>query len=182
MGGTAKCCPFPLLLRYTGLKWLHRVYPPRGRCLSECASTAFGRPRRRWDLFDSGFACSAASQFPFESHLHRKGESVELRQVPLGVFVLLWFRYDSPCHSRYSPLHSRLEDAFLILFRSEVRPKLFHDLIICIYGLLGHRLLLSGAVKCLSSTVFRDGALHHTCKEITHIQTMAFGIISPIVV
>ena len=56
------------------------------------------------------------------------------------------------------------------------------DVIIRTYGLLGHRMVLWGKVKCADSAVFHDESFAPPMQRNKHTQTMTFGIISSIVV
>ena len=75
MGETQNVASFLFFLDNTGIKCLHRVFPPRSCCASKCISS----PQLLADLCDgrcdSWLACLAASQFPFRSYLYRNEES-----------------------------------------------------------------------------------------------------------
>ena len=129
------------------------------------------------ELCDSGFVCLAAHQFLFQSNWYRNEESAEHRKGPFGELVSLQFWYDIPCQSRYSLFARTVRGRLFDVVPEQGLAKTdFHDLIIRIYGLLGHRLVLPGAVKCVDWAVFHGKSLAPPVQRNKYTQTMTFSI------
>ena len=102
---------------------------------------------RRCDLLAGDLCTYMPLNFRFKDTSVEAVETAEHREVPWNGSVLLQFCYDLPRQSIYSPLPAGLGRFFYIVPEQGLARTDFHDLIIGIYGLLGHRLVLYGAAK-----------------------------------